>query len=196
MDPLTHPVLRQRGPLTIQITDATKCFYCQTGPLNSEVKYCPSCGFPQNGPEEEQKRFVTHKRILLGNLDQVGTSMKKARNGLFGAAALYGLSYILGAVQSRGDSAIILIEGAIVVATFLGLAIYASRNAYAAALAGLIVFVTLMVAYAIVNPITIISGILWKVIILSSLIYGLKAARDYKRLHAELKENKIDFSAN
>lgn len=192
MDPLNHPVLRQRGPLVISITDITRCYYCQSGPLSPETRYCPSCGFPQNGPEEEQKRFITHKRIQIGNLESLSENMKKSRNALFGAAALFGVSYLLGAVQTKGEP-IVLIEGGIVVATFIGLAIFANRNSYAAALSGLIVFCTLIVAYAFVDPITIVSGIIWKIVILSALIYGLKAARDYKRVKAELTESKIDL---
>lgn len=193
MDPLTHPVLRQRGPLAINITDLTRCYYCQTGPLTETSRYCPSCGFPQYGPEEEQKRFVTHKRILLGHLESVAENINKARNGLIGAAVLFGVSYLVAGFQT-GWEPLVLAEGGIVVAIFIGLAIYAMKNAYAAALSGLIVFGTLHVTYAFINPLTIISGIIWKVIILSALIYGLKAARDYKRLHAELLENKIDLT--
>lgn len=195
MDPLNHPVLRQRGPLTINITDRTRCYYCHTGPLTAENRFCPSCGFPQNGTEEEQKRFITHKRILLGNLEQVGETMQKARNGLIGAAVLFGLSYLLNAALNSWDT-YVLLEGGFVTAIFIGLAIYAGKNAYAAALSGLIVFGTLIIAYAFVDPKTIISGIIWKIIILSSLIYGLNAARQYKVIHAQLKENKIDLNAN
>jgi Flp pilus assembly protein TadB len=192
MDPFTHPVLRQHGPLVINITDPSRCYYCNTGPLTPENRFCPSCGFPQGGTEDEQKRYITNKRIQLANLDTTGQNVKKARNALFGAAVLYGLNYIVAGAQNAW-SPLVLIEGLIVVGAFVGLGIYANRNAYAAALAGLIVFCTLIVGFAVIEPLTLISGIIWKVIILSALIYGLKAAREYKRLHAELSENKINL---
>jgi hypothetical protein len=193
MDPLNHPVLRQRGPLAITISDYSKCYYCYSGPLTGENRFCPSCGFPQNGTEDEQKRFITGKRIQLGNLETIGESVSKSRNALIGAAVLYGLSYLIYGFTGNFDS-LLLIEAVIVVGTFVGLAIYSGKNAYAAALSGLIVFCTLIVVNGCIEPKTIISGLLWKVIILSSLIYGLKAARDYKRIYAELRESKIDLS--
>jgi hypothetical protein len=195
MDPLSHPVLRQRGPLTVIITDYSRCYYCQSGPLTAENRFCPSCGFPQNGTEDEQKRFITHKRIQLQTLESVQENVRKARYALIGAAVLFGISYLLLGAKDKFD-AILIIEALIVVGTFIGLAVYSARNAYAAALAGLIVFCTLIVVNACVDPKTILGGLLWKVIILSSLIYGLKAARDYKRMYAELAESQIDLSAN
>jgi hypothetical protein len=52
----------------------------------------------------------------------------------------------------------------------------------------------LIVAYAMVDPLTIIGGILWKVVIISSLVYGLKAAADAKNLKQKLSSVTLDLN--
>lgn len=195
MDALNNPVLRSTGPLQVTITDPSVCYYCKTSPLDAAVTYCPSCGFPQRGAEDEQKKFITDKRVMLIKLEGMHDQVKKARNMLFLAAGIYALSYLLGALLIA-PSAILFIEGAIVCGAFVGFGIWANKNPYPAVLTGLIVYVTLIILYAaIVGLFTIVSGILFKIIILSGLIYGLKAAKDAKQFEEELKAQKIDLSA-
>jgi hypothetical protein len=190
MDVLNHPVLRQKGPLIINITNRSECYYCKTSPLNSDVIFCPSCGFPQNGTEEQQKKFITDKRVLLIHFEGANESIVKARNALFGVAVLYGINYIILAAQA-GIPAII--EGGILCSIFIGLGIWANKNPFPAVLTGLLLFVLIIILFAFVNPLTIISGILWKIIIVSALVYGLQAAKKAKDLKASLEAAQINL---
>src|ERR1041385_8220788 len=154
MDYLNHPVLRQRGPLVISIPDLSVCYYCHTAPLN-ENAYCPSCGFPQRGTEEEQKKFITDKRVLLIQLEGMQDNIRKSRNALFGVAALYGVSYLILAITAGLPA---VIEGSVVCGLFIGLGLWANKNPYPAVLTGLICFILIIILYAVINPISIIGG--------------------------------------
>ncbi|MDQ3111245.1 MAG: hypothetical protein M3R17_15255 [Bacteroidota bacterium] len=191
MDVLNHPVLRQTGPLRINIADSSACYYCKTGPLGNEIIYCPSCGFPQRGTEEEQKKFITAKRLLVIKLEGMHDNIKKSRNALFGVAALYGVSYIILALQIGWPA---IIEGSILCGIFIGLGLWANKNPYPAVLTGLILFILFIIISAIGNPVSIIGGIIWKIIILTAMIYGLKAAKDAKDVTADLEAAQVNLS--
>jgi hypothetical protein len=88
----------------------------------------------------------------------------KAGNMFFIATGLFVLSYLPG--YMKFDSVYVLVEGAIVSGTFVGLGFWSRKNAFPAVLTGLIFLVTLWVVYAFINPVNLISGIIWKVAIL------------------------------
>ena len=192
MDLLDHPLLKSGGPVHITITDPSVCFYCKSSPLPGAAQYCPSCGFPQGKTEQEQVEFIWKKRALHRQLEEMEEKTTKAGNMLFIAAGLFVLSYLLGYLKF--DSGYVLVEGGIVSGTFVGLGFWSRKNAFPAVLTGLIFLVTLWLVYAFINPINIISGIIWKIAILSALIYGLTAARQAKEVKAQLKLERRDFS--
>jgi hypothetical protein len=191
MDALNNPVLQQQGPLVITIADLSTCYYCNSSPLTEGIVFCPSCGFPQRGLEDDQKKFITNKRILLIQLDGMHDKVKKARNALFITAGVMLLSYGVAFVQ-YGSA--VMIEGGVVISAFVGFGFWANKNPFPAVLTGLIFLLTLYVLYAIVNPATIVSGIIIKIAIIAALVYGLKAALQAKKLKAELEAQKIDLS--
>lgn len=191
MDLLNHPLLKSGGAVRIEITDPSTCFYCKSAPLGDEIVFCPSCGFPQRGTEKEQADFVWKKRALHRQLEEMQLKMDKAGNMLFITAGLFAVSYLIAFLQSNAWT---LIEGGIVCGAFVGFGFWARKNPYPAVLTGLIFLGTILLLYALVNPITIISGIIWKIAIISALIYGLKAAREAKALREELQMQKVDLS--
>ncbi|HTL82848.1 MAG TPA: hypothetical protein VL651_14140 [Bacteroidia bacterium] len=193
MDPLNNPVLRRRGHLNIEIKNREECYYCKTSPLKETDIFCPSCGFPQNGTNEDQVKFIQAKKLLLIRIDQMHESVGRARNALFGAAALFLVNYLI--VYFQLNSTAVIIEGAIVVSLFVGYGIWSTKNPFPAVLSGLITFATLLLIYAFVNPLSIFAGIIWKVIIFSALIYGLRTAREAKKMEEELKTEKVDLNA-
>ncbi len=191
MDALNNPVLQQQGPLVINITDLSSCYYCNSSPLTEAIVFCPSCGFPQRGLEDDQKKFITNKRILLIQLDGMHDKVKKARNALFITAGFMLLNY---GVASAILGASVMIEGGIVCGAFIGFGFWANKNPFPAVLTGLIFLLTLYVLYAIIDLATIYSWVIVKIAIIVTLIYGLKAALQAKKFKAELEAHKIDLS--
>ena len=192
-DQLSHPAITSRGPVIINIKDPQQCFYCNSSPLNSSVSYCPACGFPQFGDEKEQKRFIMDKRMLRMEFEEAEEKVGKARIAIFGVAALLLINYVMLYYQIKDNYA--FIEGGIVVSFFIGLGIVAGKHGYVCALIAIIVYSLLIIAYAISEPMTIISGLIWKIAIYSALIYGLKAANDAKKLKQKLSSVSFDLNS-
>lgn len=151
-----------------------------------------ACGFPQFGDEKEQKKFIMDKRMLRMEFEEAEEKLKKARIAIFGVAGLLFLSYALLATKESGNDAIV--EGGILVSLFVGLGILAGKHPFAASLTALILYGLLIVLYAMIDPITIIGGIIWKIAIIASLIYGLKAASEAKRVKQKLSSITFDLS--
>lgn len=191
-DQLSHPAIMAKGPIVINIKDTQQCFYCHSSPLNNSLHYCPACGFPQFGDERDQKKFIMDKRMLRMEFEEADEKVQKARLAIFGVAGILLLNYTLLYFKSSEDY--VLIEGGLLVSIFIGLGIWAGKNAYPASLTALILYGLLIIAYALVDPITIIGGIIWKVAIIASLIYGLKAAADAKNLRQKLSSVTFDLN--
>jgi hypothetical protein len=194
MDKLIHPILRQKNAPVIDIKDPSYCFYCGTS-FNAEANLpCGACGFPQTGIEQDQKKFVAHKRILLGDLEAMREQIGKVRGALWATGTVYMLNYGLQAFQSAHSTAAI-IEGSIIAGIFLGLGFLARKQPFAAALAGVIVFGLLVLFSAIAGPFGIFAGLIWKLAAFAALALAWKAARDHDTFRDKLLQNHIDLNA-
>lgn len=192
-DQLSHPAIIARGPVVINIKDPQQCFYCHSSPLNAAISYCPACGFPQFGEEKEQKKYIMDKRILRMEFEEAEEKVQKSRLAIFGVAGLLFLNYAILAINSPGNAA--LYEGIFLVSIFLGLGIWAKYNPFAASLTALILYGLLIITYAAIDPVTIFGGIIWKVAIIVSLIYGLKASSEAKRIRQKLSSVTFDLNS-
>lgn len=192
-DQLSHSAIMSRGPVVINIKNPQKCFYCHSSPLNSSLAYCPGCGFPQFGEEKDQKKFIMDKRMLRMEFEEADDKVQKARIAIFGVAGILLLNYSL--LYFQNNETYVAIEGVFLVSVFVGLGIAAKWNVYAATLAALILYGLLIIGYALIDPVTIVGGILWKILIISGLVYGLKAAVDAKRLKAKLSSVTFNFNS-
>ena len=66
----------------------------------------------------------------------------------------------------------------IIAAIFIGFGFWSFYKPYVALIAGLIFYLSLILLFAIVDPITIIKGIVLKIIVISYLIYSIKVAKN------------------
>ena len=140
----------------------------------THVAYCTVCGYPFDADAKTKSAFVAAYLLKKSGKDEAGTNMRKASNALFGAAVLYLVSGVVGSFQEAEA----LWVGVALGVVFSGLAIWARHQALPAIISGIALFVLLILVMAVLEPITIFSGILWKVLILVFLIRGLKSARD------------------
>lgn len=120
---------------------------------------------------------IRQARICLGII--AGLLLLAAALGWFGMESELTKARQSGAYIRDGVVAQIktLIAANVVLSVgFVGLAIWAGRNAFAAVLTGLVLYVCLILASAAVAPITLVQGIVIKVIIIGLLVGGIRAA--------------------
>src|SRR6188768_488373 len=114
--------------------------------------------------------------------------VKKARNILFAIAALQ-LIGIYFAFDQYGLARIITIGLSVGIAlVFFLLALWTKRKPYDAIITGLILYAVLIAVSAIVDPSTIIQGLIMKIAIFALLISALSNAKDVQRWKDSIKK--------
>jgi hypothetical protein len=176
-----------------QAPEAILCPACQA-PAAPGQQFCARCGkriqVPAKKPVRRKPTYgqnlgVEHRRKTIRNarisLMVVGVLL------VFGALfANYELNQVI--AKTKADPELVLNHAvvnqvkAIIAANFvlagifIGLFIWAGFNPFAASLTGLVLYVTMLVIAAAMNPLTLIQGWLIKIIIISALIAGIKTS--------------------
>lgn len=75
---------------------------------------------------------------------------------------------------------------------YIGLAFFVNKKPYTAVLVGLILYISTIVLTGVFDPTTLMSGWLFKIIIIAALVSGLKAAKQAEQLRRELGVLDID----
>ncbi|MFL1894203.1 hypothetical protein ACJRPK_00785 [Aquimarina sp. 2-A2] len=149
------------------------CSQCATV-LTTETKFCTHCGYPELGSEKEQSQFHA-KRVMANQQHEVNTkriaSAQKTLYWMSGIFLVFGLFYFF-----RTEDISILITNAILSILYLLLAFWTKEKPFAALLSALLLYLTVIAINAVVDPMSLLSGIIMKVIFLSLLIKGLYSA--------------------
>ncbi|MDY8136864.1 zinc ribbon domain-containing protein [Aquimarina sp. 2201CG5-10] len=149
------------------------CSQCSTE-MTLETKFCTNCGYPQNGNEKEKAVFHANRVMKNSQIKDDEKRIKSARNTLYWMA---GLSFAFGLILFfRTQDTIELIVQTIVSGIYLLLAYWSQQKPFAAILSGLLLYLTIIAILAIVDPFTIFSGIIFKVIIIAFLVKGVYSA--------------------
>jgi hypothetical protein len=176
---------RSEARRQIVISNPSVCYYCKSTGLTEADNFCPNCGFPQKGNQAQMKRFIwtiNNKHTLLENQKK---AVNKARYILFGLAGLFTLfSILLGAVL-KFDLAT-LVSNFIIAAIYLGIGLWSLKNPFPAILTGFFLYITIIVINAILDPVSIFSGLLIKGFIIGGFIYGYKGVKESEALEEEL----------
>ncbi len=190
MDKLDHPLLQKSGYWKIEIIDPTVCFYCHTSIDKISAGKCSVCGFPQMGTEDEQKKFIAEKRDSRKQLDVIHENGRTVRNMLLIVCALFMVSYLVGFLQQHAIE--FLVEGIIIAVLFSGVGIWGQKKPYQGILAGIFLFIGIIVIYALINPYSIFMGYLYKLLIIGFLYYGWKVGKAAEKSSFELRRKGID----
>lgn len=159
----TPPTLAAIGPI--------HCGYCAK-PWNWQMdKFCALCGFPQHGTDQERSNFIYDRGLEKGNQTVADEQVRKARHALLIVAALNMIPYLI-----SGD-AVLIVTGLVISCMFLGLAFWTKRKPLPAIITALSLYGLLILLAAIENPASLFSGIILKVIVISALIYALRALK-------------------
>jgi hypothetical protein len=128
-------------------------------------QFCERCG-----ADQKALAFEADKARLLHSGPQ-----RAAKSSLLWVAGLTVLGTLMAFAQSRGEGVFQLAFGLIFAALYVALWHWSKRQPLGATAAGLGVFVTLHAANAVIEPATIVQGLVGKVVILVLLIRGVRA---------------------
>ncbi len=186
---------RIRQQSIIQIADLSKCYYCKSTGLKETDKFCPNCAFPQRGTQGEMKKFLWNIRNKKKLLEDQRKAINKARNILYILAGLnLLLGILMGIVLMKDASVFIACVICAIVYALLGL--WSTKNPFPAILTGFFFFIVIITLNAIVDPSTIMKGIIWKGIIIYGFVYGYKGVKKAEELEKELKSIKTAVDLN
>jgi hypothetical protein len=175
------------SPVTSE--QSVACENCQAQNA-SDKKFCSQCRYPITGTDEEKGRFrsdVAKHKILLKDAED---KIQSAKNIIY---MLAGFSLLTGVILffAQDDTASLVVYGVICV-LYLTFAAWCSKNPFAAILTAFIVYVTIQVVFAFLDPVTIAQGIIWKVIFIGAFIKGIRSASDARDLIRELEKSKVE----
>ncbi len=116
---------------------------------------------------------VMEKQKKIDGLKEV----KKGRTYIFITAGIFCLNFIIDYFQVRVWE--LLYFYAPIIALYVVLGIYYYRNPLVISVVALSIFGTIILVLGLIEPLTIVSGWLFKILIISALISSIKSARLY-----------------
>ena len=167
--------------------------------------YCANCGDPLNGglkkespsspkdlvssEEEEQRRLIKEARISIMVVAVVIIISSLIRwLQLESEISKIGTNPIMLVDQRAVDMARASIIGDFLLsAFFIFLFFLAKSSPFGATLTGFIIFITIIIVSVIIEPKSLIMGILLKILIIAVLVNGLRAGIGYKRIREHPK---------
>lgn len=153
--------------------------------------FCNGCGYPLHGTQQEKDFFTSERNVKEIDLADLSETVRKACNSLYWIAGLLVISTIFGyaTAQLEEDKMANLITGVILFVAFLGFGLWSKSKPAAALISGLSLYIIIHLLSAIINPVSIFSGIIIKVIIIVYLIKGIRSVLEVDKLKKELNIN-------
>ena len=164
------------------LDSASICDNCMA-PISTE-KFCSACGYPMKGSDQEKSDYrakVSSAKFWLNESDR---KINETKNMIY---ILAGLVFIFGVISglTTDDDAVVIVN-TIIAVLYLILAYWSNSNPFGAILTCFIVYLTLVIVNAIVEPMSIFSGVLWKVFIIVVFVKGIRSAHEAKGYMTDL----------
>jgi hypothetical protein len=154
----------------------------------AEDTFCTNCGYPLHGTDQEQRNFISLRDAKIIDFSDATRKIRRASIALYviGAlTALGGLAFYAIAVDPTVKNTL-LITNLVLAAIYVGLGFWCTSKPMAAIISGLSLYVLTFILNAISNPLTIVSSIIFKIIIIGLFIAGIKSAIEAEKLKKEL----------
>lgn len=158
------------------------------GLTNEKADFTVRC---ENFVEDEKEMEIENRKLQAQNQEKKGT-LNKARIALFIIGGLYVLVGFLEGFVMLGHDIIFGIVDWVVSGIFIGLGIWSYKEPSKALIAGLIVYIAIILLLALVEPVSIFKGIIWKVLIIYYLIHGIKTAREDEKKNKMKQADLLD----
>lgn len=161
-----------------------RCENCSSSAASDNV-YCTSCGYPILGSQEEKSRYILRVSSRKRLLHDAKLKVKEARTAIF---VLAGLTLVFGLIaEFASDDTATAIVSLVLCLFYLIMGVWSNKNAFGAILVSFIVYITLNILNAIVDPATLVQGIIIKIIFILAFIKGIRSASEAQRLMKELE---------
>lgn len=153
--------------------------------------YCNGCGFPLAGTDQEQSFYLSERYAKEIDLADLSGNVETARKSLYWIAGFIAVTSAIGyfLAEDSTDQMSILITTIILVSAFTGFALWGKKRPAAAIISGLALYSLIQILNIAMNPVSIFSGIIWKVLIIVYLIKGLRSVLEVEKLKKELNIN-------
>ncbi len=162
---------------------AVDCKICHniTEPGN---KFCSYCGYPVGGTEYEQNEFDFEYETKRYQLNNARAIVKSGTNTLYVLSGLIFLGNLV--LYFVKDDVGSLIVGILLPLIFLGLAYWSKQKPFTALLSALLLYASLLVISAFADPMSILSGIIVKIIVIGALVKAVRGGREAQDIIKEL----------
>lgn len=162
------------------------CSLCKES-ITIDTVFCSNCGNPENGTEQQKAQFFAKRAMNKTKNIDADKKIKSAKNTLF---VLCAIMVVYGFINYAATNSIFELAISFFLAfIYLALAFWSEKKPFVALLVGLLTYLTLIAISAIVEPISIIKGILWKIIIISYLGKGMYSAFESQKEEKSFKVN-------
>lgn len=155
----------------------TVCSFCKS-PMEASDIFCQNCGHPENGTDKQRAQFFAKRAMKKNKGIDAENKIQSARNTLFILSGVIALSGFL--VYKTTNSLIELGINLFVAFIFLTLAFWSERKPFVALLIGLLLYATLIIVSALIDPVSLVKGGIFKAGIIIFLGKGLYSALENK----------------
>jgi hypothetical protein len=142
--------------------------------------------------KEDAREVVIEDRKKQGVIGETNKSLNKGRYALFIVAGLYVIVGYMEAYVILGHELLFGIIDWSIAAIFIGLGIWSYYKAFLAMVIGLGLYVLINLLLAWAEPSSLFSGIIWKAIVITYLVYGIKTAREEEKKQKPVSDDLLD----
>jgi len=159
------------------------CPSCKTE-FEKQPEVCSNCAFPFAGTEKEKSIFIGQQILKKGKVSDTKDGIKRARLILWIIGGLNIVSPFF-IYNTHSTGAIFIIVGIILGLIFIGLGFLTYKKPFISILISLILLLLFYTIDGLANPSILFQGIIWKIVFLSGLIYGLVSIIQAEKIKKE-----------
>jgi len=139
-------------------------------------KFCSMCSFPVGGTEQDKTQFRVVVSSRKGLLKKAQEKMKTAKIIIY---VLAGIVFLQGLYLGlANDDFVLMIVNLCICLLYLILAAWADKNPFGAILTAFIIYVTLIIVNAFLDPPKLFQGLLMKLFFVAAFVKGIRSAKD------------------
>ena len=161
---------------------------CCTNTYQPVDTFCTNCGYPLQGNEDAQRNHIANRSIKEVDLIELDKKVKAASQSLYWIAGIMGFSSLIGyfTLAENDDITVFLITTVILVGAFLAFAVWSKTKPVTALISGLSLYIIVQLLNLMVDPTSILKGIIFKILIIGYLVKGIMAVLESEKIKKEL----------